>query len=262
MIADITQRKGFDIRYLQVGPTDIPYEFKRSTRARRMRITIRPQGVVVVAPFFVAERTVTRFVESKKQWVFKKTEQLRRQSFEIAPLRFVSGSKIPYRGKRIRLKVEPWATDTINVCFRHGFIVRVPFHERTADGNGSIKEAIETWMRKRVATDAESFVESHGRRHGLNPLGIRVKDQKHLWGSCGKNGMIHLNWRLIFAPKPILEYVVAHELCHLRQRNHSARFWSLMQEVMPDYDSRRQWLRKNEHELFRLWPRDEKRRRA
>ena len=72
-----------------------------------------------------------------------------------------------------------------------------------------------------------------------------IGNQKTLWGSCSPKDVISLNWRLIAAPREVFEYVVVHELCHLRERNHSSRFWGLVEELMPDYRERRAWLKEH-----------------
>ena len=77
---------------------------------------------------------------------------------------------------------------------------------------------------------------------GMVPRAIRIKAQKKLWGSCGKNCVINLNWRLGLFPKEVFEYVVVHEMCHLRHMNHSREFWKLVQKVMPGYEEQRKWL--------------------
>ncbi len=80
---------------------------------------------------------------------------------------------------------------------------------------------------------------------GVAPRAIRIGNQKTLWGSCSARGVISLNWRLLAAPRPIFEYVVVHELCHLRERNHGPRFWRLVGNVLPDYRERRAWPRRH-----------------
>lgn len=82
-----------------------------------------------------------------------------------------------------------------------------------------------------------------------NPKELRVDTFKHLWGSCGKNGIINLNWQLIFAPKSVLEYAVIHELWHLQYRNHSSEFWYKVKIVLPDYEVQKNWLDRNEYLL-------------
>jgi hypothetical protein len=98
-------------------------------------------------------------------------------------------------------------------------------------------------------TDAEAYVARHGPPHGLVPSALRIKAQKRLWGSCTAKGAINLNWRLILAPPPVFEYVVVHELCHLRVRNHQAPFWRLVGEVLPGFEQPRRWLKDNGHLL-------------
>ncbi len=78
---------------------------------------------------------------------------------------------------------------------------------------------------------------------------MRVKEQKHLWGSCSAKGRVNLNWRLIFAPPAVFEYVVVHELCHLREAHHQAPFWRLVGQILPEFEAQRRWLRANGHLL-------------
>ena len=82
---------------------------------------------------------------------------------------------------------------------------------------------------------------------------LRVKEQKRLWGSCSSRGTVNLNWRLILAPEAVFEYVVVHELCHLRVRNHQCEFWRLVGAVLPGFEAQRRWLRANGH-LLSLQP--------
>jgi predicted metal-dependent hydrolase len=81
------------------------------------------------------------------------------------------------------------------------------------------------------------------------PAAVRIKDQKRLWGSCSAKGAINLNWRLIFAPPAVFEYVVVHELCHLREAHHQAAFWRLVEQILPEFEAQRLWLRANGHLL-------------
>jgi len=95
----------------------------------------------------------------------------------------------------------------------------------------------------------EEIIRRLGHPNDLKPRRHEIKDQKHLWGSCGHDRSINLNWQLIFAPKSVLEYAVVHELCHLRHRNHDTSFWSLVGGILPDWETRKAWLDRNEHML-------------
>lgn len=112
-----------------------------------------------------------------------------------------------------------------------------------------IENSLLLWLERRIREDARDFVRRHGEPNGLNPRGIQIKDQKHVWGSCGQDRQIHLNWHLIFAPRPVFEYAVVHELSHLRHRNHEPEFWRLVGSILPDLEARKAWLDQNEHML-------------
>ncbi|MDD5272957.1 MAG: M48 family metallopeptidase, partial [Methylovulum sp.] len=90
----------------------------------------------------------------------------------------------------------------------------------------------------------------HGAKRQLLPRSVIIKTQKSRWGSCGIHNDININWLLIMAPPEVLEYVVVHELCHIQVRNHSAQFWALVAEHLPDYQSPRQWLKQQGGDLM------------
>ena len=112
-----------------------------------------------------------------------------------------------------------------------------------------IEDALRLWFRKRLREDAAALVRRHGEPNGLKPRGVLVKDQKYVWGSCGPDRVVNLNWHLVFAPKTVLEYAVVHELCHLRHRNHDKEFWRSIGTILPDWEDRKAWLDGNEHFL-------------
>jgi predicted metal-dependent hydrolase len=117
----------------------------------------------------------------------------------------------------------------------------------------AVEAALRRWLKRAALADAERWVERHGPANGLVPAALRIKEQKHLWGSCSSKGAINLNWRLILAPEPVFEYVVVHELCHLRERYHQPAFWRLVAELLPGYAAQRRWLRLN-GQLLSLQP--------
>lgn len=228
---------------LTVGKKAIPYTIRRSNRAKRQRIVVTPKGVEVVAPVGRSRQDIEAFIHSRRRWVHDQREKMR-ETLAASPWpdRFVSGAKIPYRGRRMRLMVRTVPGKSILTGYRGGFFVEVPESVSPGDRDATIKYVLEVWLRRRVENDAKAFVRRYSRKLGQEPKAVRIKDQKHLWGSCGKDRIINLNWRLIFMPKTILEYAVVHELCHLKHRHHSAAFWSLLNSLLPDYEPRKVWL--------------------
>jgi len=235
---------------LIVGQTSIPYTVTRSKTAMRRRVHITPDKVELITPETSTPEENEAFVYKKRRWIFDETEMMKeRLARRNTITRFVTGAKIPYRGRQMRLSIEPTDDTIVDVQYRNGFIISVPAITPKNSHDALIEDALRLWLRKRLRGDVESFVRHYGKSHELRPKGLRIKAQKHLWGSCGRDRIINLNWHLIFAPKSVLEYAVVHELCHLRHRNHDKAFWSLVSSIMPDYEARRTWLERNEHML-------------
>lgn len=162
---------------------------------------------------------------------------------------FVTGAKVPYRGRMTKLHIEPFDGSLVEISFRNGFRIQTPRDLAPGSADSLIENALRLWLRRRVRDDAQEFARRHGDRHGLKPRGIVIKDQKHMWGSCGQDRRINLNWHLIFAPKPVLEYAVVHEMCHLKHRNHEQEFWDFVGHILPDWKERKAWLDTNEYML-------------
>ena len=108
--------------------------------------------------------------------------------------------------------------------------------------------------RRRTRAAVEEVAPAHAKRLGVTYGRIAVRDQRTRWGSCSSRGTLSFNWRLALAPPEVLEYVVVHELCHLREQNHSQRFWRLVEAVYPRYDERERWLTRYGWELLAFAP--------
>lgn len=235
---------------LTVGGTEIPYTLRRSGRTRSARITVTPEAVEVVVPVSASDDEIAGVLHRRKEWLVEQTRHMA-DRVAAAPkvVHFVTGAKIPYRGRLMRLKVEPSGGTLTEVSYRNGFIVHCPETIPDASRDTLIESALRLWLRKRLREDVTAFVRQHGEPNGLKPKRVEIKDQKHLWGSCGLDRVVSLNWHLIFAPKTVLEYAVVHELCHLRHRNHDRQFWGLVGSILPDWEARKAWLDENEHFL-------------
>ena len=222
----------------------MPYRLRRSSRARRLRITVQADGVDVVAPLRAGTHEIGAFVERHRDWVLAKVSALQ-QTLQAhkGPARLAAGGRILWRGQWVELKVVPVAQIRTSVRHGDGFEVRFPSAMAEAAREATVEAALRRWLKRAALADARRWVERHGPRHGLVPSAVRIKEHKHLWGSCSSKGAINLNWRLILAPEPVFEYVVVHELCHLRERHHQPAFWRLVGEVLPDYEAQRRWLR-------------------
>jgi hypothetical protein len=108
-----------------------------------------------------------------------------------------------------------------------------------------VKEVIWTFYSKRAEEEVEKILKGYSKKLEVTPPVFKVKYQKKRWGSCSADNILRINFQLIMAPPRQLEYVVVHELCHVKEKNHSTRFWKLVRELMPDYEEHRNSLKKN-----------------
>jgi predicted metal-dependent hydrolase len=211
---------------------------------------VRPGGVEVVAPLRARETEIRAFVEHHRAWIRTKTGALQRLLAEHpGSARLVDGARIPYRGRTVALRVVLRAGGRAQVREGDWIEVGVPATVAHDQHEAAIERLVTRWLKAQAQADAEGHVARHGPPHGLIPSSIRVKEQKRLWGSCTARGAINLNWRLILAPHAVFEYVVVHELCHLRVPNHQGAFWRLVGELLPEFEAQRFWLRQKGHLL-------------
>jgi predicted metal-dependent hydrolase len=228
--------------------TAIPYQLRRSARARRLRITVRPGGIDVVAPRRMREADIAAFVEQSRAWIDAKLAALQRVlAAHPGSTRLIDGSTILYRGEPVQLRVRAGARPQVRE--ESGIEVTVRAVLGDVDREAAVERMLMRWLRWSAQDDALSYVHRHGPRHDLMPAAVRIKQHKRLWGSCTAKGAINLDWRLILAPPAVFEYVVVHELCHLREPNHQAPFWRLVGEILPGFERQRRWLRTNGHLL-------------
>jgi len=162
--------------------------------------------------------------------------------------RFITGSKIPYRGRNMSLTVRRTDAEQIAITYRNGFIVDLP-HWAGDEPDNLVASELKLWLKQRARRDVREIATDYGRRFNLVPRSIRTADLTHGWGSCGPEGNILIHWHLVFAPRKVLEYVVVHELAHLRVRSHGAEFWSLLGQITPDFETPRAWLERHQSML-------------
>lgn len=231
---------------LQIGRREIAYELRRSATASERRITVTPGHVEVLALTTDDDTEIAGFLDRKRQWLFNTVREMERLvAGRHSVPRFMTGSKIPYRGRRMPLTVRLSDCERIEIAYRNGFLVDLP-HWAGKDTDRLVASELKLWLKQRARRDVKEIATDYGGRFGFTPRSVRVADFAHGWGTCGPEGNILINWHLIFAPRKVLEYVVAHELAHLRHRSHGLAFWSQVKTMMPGYEDARHWLEANE----------------
>jgi len=230
--------------------SNIPhYQIRRSQRAKKTRIVVTTKGVEVVAPSSVSEHAIKAFVEMQKEWIENSLRRIRERHESIkpfAPIKYDQGTLIPYRGRLIALNIRHTNRKTVSIEWitDDAFVAHVPAKLRE-NHSDPIRAAMIAYMKQQAKLFALHFVEKHCTKHGLIPRSLRIKTQKSRWGSCGPRNDLNLNWLLVLAPPVIMEYVVIHELCHIKHKNHSKEFWGLVGDHMPEYQEHRNWLKQH-----------------
>jgi len=225
------------------GATTIGYSIRRSRRRKKtIEITLDPgEGVLVSAPAKATATEVARIVQRRAGWIIRKSTE---SALRPHPKQFVSGESLPYLGRQVRLFVEAADVRRVDVRFDHwSFRVAVPEHLRGDDRREAILHAITRWYKQRAQERLRVRVLLWGDRLGCQVKRIATRDQRQRWGSCAPDGTIRFNWRIVMAEPALIDYVVVHELLHLRVRNHGLEFWAEMAAALQDYALRRRRLK-------------------
>jgi predicted metal-dependent hydrolase len=236
---------------LTFGQAQVVYEVVRSGRTT-VGIEVRPdRRVVVRAPASVDEERLIVLVRQKGPWILRQLARIQSTNRHKVEKEFISGESFPYLGKNYRLKVLADGSDTpASVELQAGRLWVVSNSSLDAqDRRYHIRDAIIKWYQERAWDVLTRRVEALSKKTGVRPTRVNVKSQLRRWGSCTRNGTLNLNWRIIMAPSSIIDYVVAHELCHLKIHNHSSDFWQFLGAILPDYQKLREWLRNNGQHL-------------
>jgi predicted metal-dependent hydrolase len=224
---------------LQIGQTSIPYTVRYSKRTKNQRIVVTPEAVEVVAPPDTPSEKITAFLDSKRRWLFNAVEDCRPKHPPEIPQRYVSGAKVMYRGRHLMLQVESADVEQVVISCKSRFYIQVPQQLSKDEQEDAIEQALIAWKRDRAWQDIQHFAKVYARKLGVKLPDVKLSEQKRVWGTCGKDGVIRINWQLIHAPLAVLEYVVAHEVVHLLHRHHGDAFWEALGSIMPDWRERK-----------------------
>ena len=219
-----------------VDGVSTPVKILRNPRAKRATLTVsRVTGRATLSmppemPFAEARD----FVDAHRNWLSKRVNA----APDAEPFRF--GMTIPFRGQDHR------------VAARTGRGVRVENGEiRVAASDDALPRVLERWLREQARMRLYERSTAHAAALGVTFSKLSVKDTRSRWGSCSSAGALSYSWRVILAPDEALDYLAAHEVAHLREMNHSARFWAHVEHLCPDYQYHRDWFRIHGAELHR-----------
>jgi len=214
-------------RQVQLAGGVLSYRLVRARR-RTIGLTVEAESVQVRAPRHAALADIEAFILEKERWIRKRLTAPRR-----VPFVWQAGAKLPWLGR------------TVTLTLRHGdagaWLSEGELGLGLADG-ASLRELALGWMRERSLEFFSDRVAKLAGPLGLHVASVGLSDAQTRWGSCGSNGRILLNWRLMMLPPHLIDYVAAHELAHLRELNHSPRFWDIVALLYPDHRAARREL--------------------
>ena len=227
----------------QFGDRTVVYTLKRSRKARHVRLLItHEKGLQVTAPLRVSDRQVTRFVESKTGWITKTLDYYSKfPKFNEAQL-LEQNATAKYLGEDCSVI----ATHNVNSSRPKATLSEKTITLQLPAMTPSIaKRCLEGWYKRQAREIIEQRVAQFAPQFGVAVGKIAIRGQRTRWGSCSSRGNLNFNWKLAMAPTEVIDYLVVHELSHMKELNHSKRFWNVVATHCPDYKTREHWLKQN-----------------
>lgn len=226
---------------LNYGNRRIPFQLQTMER-KRLRITVRPNlSVKAYAPNTFTEPEILEAMQSKASWVASQLDELEMYHPLPKPHSYISGETIIYLGRQYRLKVEQGESQPAKLRGKFLNITATDPQDRN-----SVRDKVDAWYRNRAEAVFTRYLQAClpvTSRHGISEPTVSIRKMRTRWGSCSAKERVTLNLHLIQAPVHCIEYVIMHELCHLKHHNHSPAFYSLLSRCMPDWQKRRQLLK-------------------
>lgn len=214
----------------------IEYQIKYSNR-KTLNISVeRDRSIVVRAPHYLTAEKIDKIVQSKRQWIKEKLNHSQKYPLVSESKEFVSGETLMYLGKNYQLLIVEEEFEGI------GFDQRFKISKANQP---KANELFKKWYLKQALIKIEPLATKYAKSLGVQYNQFKTSEMKYRWGSCTPANNIIFNWRIIKAPMYVLEYLVAHELVHLIENNHTPSFWNILSIQVPNYEKAKNWLKKN-----------------
>lgn len=220
----------------------VSYTIKRSPRARYVRLEVRPEtGLTVVIPRSYKSDQIPDLLRRKGRWVLSKLAKYYNAPPTMAGKELESGDTIRYLGQALKVVIRRFHQNTDGVVLEQG---RLIVNARAA-GNGGLNWLVERWYRMQAEALITEKADELATQMEVTYGRLTIRGQKTRWGSCSRQGNLSFNWKLMAAPAPVVNYVVVHELAHLKEMNHSKKFWQLVARYCPRWREHKKWLKEH-----------------
>ncbi|MGC4060395.1 MAG: SprT family zinc-dependent metalloprotease [Aquabacterium sp.] len=240
-------------REIRLGKAVVSYEIKRARRSS-IGMIVGVEGLSVRAPRWVSSNDIETALRAKERWICNKLVEQRERAHkqQSARIDWREGATVPYLGESVVLVLDPRVSGAVLQRVDQapadpalpGVAQRTLHLGLPQDASADqIRDAVQTWLQREALDIFMTRVPIYAEQLSVNVTKVRLSSAKTRWGSASADGSIRLHWRLVHFSLNIIDYVVAHELAHLREMNHSPRFWDVVRSVMPEFDGPRDHLR-------------------
>lgn len=230
----------------------IKYSIIKKSNIKNIYIKVKYPGIVTVtSPSDISNFYINDLLKSKIHWILNKLHELDEINFSTKKLELIDGDNIYYLGSPYTLRINNNKFLSKNSIYlkENEFIVDISSHIGISNRRNVIYELLKEWFITSGNKKIKERLNIYSKILNIYPENIKVKEQKTTWGTCSSLGNIYINWRIFLAPIDIIDYVLVHELCHLKHMNHSKEFWNLVESVIPNYKNKRKYLRDNSNKL-------------
>jgi len=218
-----------ETNFIDFGRTRIAYHLERSSRRTHLGITVQNDQVSVVAPSDLSALTIQKHLKDKAPWILAKID-LSRKVPPHYPKKLISGETLEYLGRQYQLRVSKCPNRPQSIKLIGG---RFRLELGTQDDSG--QRLLRNWYQDHLSDKLPDLVRHYARILNLAAPPIQIRDLGHHWGSCGKNGTLYFHWQLARLSIAKISFVCAHEVVHLKERDHNAKFQHLLARLIPEY---------------------------
>jgi predicted metal-dependent hydrolase len=238
-------------RHVQVGEHLLDYRLVRSKR-RSIGFLIDDDGLRITAPKWVTVAEIDNAIREKQRWIFTKLNERRERSARrLQPqMQWCDGATLPYLGNDVVLRIlAAQATGIAYDAATRELAISLP----PDAGEQQLKDRVQGWLQVEAKRIFAERLPVYAEKLDVSYRSFALSSATTQWGSCTVEGKIRLNWRLIHFALPMIDYVIAHELAHLREMNHSPRFWATVQSIFPEFEAVKRALRESGPETLPIF---------
>jgi predicted metal-dependent hydrolase len=220
------------------------YHLIRSKKRRKtISLHVKEDGrIVIYTPYHTPKWEIESFIKNKQPWIVEKISE-REKRIKEAEKTFHPGEKFLYLGEWYPLEMQESRNKEPPLKLSFGRFILNKDHIEEA------RDLFSNWYKREAKEKIMDRVNCHSNRFQLFPEGIKISSARSRWGSCSRDNRLSFSWRIIMASLRVIDYILIHELVHIREKNHSKKFWDYLESVLPDYRIHRYWLRENGHLL-------------